>query len=394
MSNSDSFSELFAMDDQASSGGAYSEGTGVIAHQGLREMLRRDEVVASTEFEPDQLQPASIDLRLGRRAWRVRASFLPGTGNTVRERIEKLGGIEIDLSHDTVLESGVVYVVELVESVKLTNGVWGIANPKSSTGRLDILVRLITNEATQFDIVRKRYEGPLYLEIAPQAFSIVVRRGVRLNQHRFMRGTAPGVRIGSVGGLTELYKSGQLVSPDGELLPLRGEHVPVSIDLRGAGPQSIVGYKAKTTTDAIDVSRIAYYNPRDFWEEIRDVDGRLSLDKGQFYILATREDVGVPPHLAAEMVPFDPSSGEFRVHYAGFFDPGFGYEEGRAQGSKAVLEVRSYGVSFMLENGQIVGWLNYCRLVGGAPDKLYGATIRSHYQGQGVALAKQFLRRT
>ena len=367
------------------------DGTGVISYQGLRHLHNTREIVSGVEFDADQIQPASIDLRLGKRAWRVRASFLPGVGNSIADRIQQLGNTEIDLTRPAVFESGVVYVVELLESVRLKGGIRGIANPKSSTGRLDVLVRLITDEATQFDVVPRGYEGPLYLEVAPQAFSVVVHQGVRLNQLRFVRG-APGLPIaGSTGGLEELYRNGQLVKPDGELLPLRGSDVPVSVDLRGKGPGSIVGYKAKKTTDTIDVTRIGHYDPREFWEPIADVDGRLPLDKGDFYILATREDVGVPPDLAAEMVPFDSASGEFRVHYAGFFDPGFGFQDGRAQGSKAVLEVRSYGVSFMLEHGQTVGWLSYSRLATGAPpDKLYGAGLSSNYQGQGVKLAKHF----
>ena len=383
-----SFSELFATDDGASGGGI--DGTGVVPHHAFGELLRRGEVFARAPFEPDQFQPASIDLRLGRRAWRVRASFLPGNENTVEGRIGKLGGTEIDLARDAVFESGVVYVVELLERTRLLDGLWGVANPKSSTGRLDVLARLITDGATQFDVVRRGYEGPLYVEVAPQAFSVVVRQGIRLNQLRFVRGTSPGLPLGTVGGLAELYKSGKLVKPDGALLPMRGTLVPVSIDLRGGGPGSIVGYKARKTTDTIDMGLIGHYDPREFWEKIQDVDGRLPLDRGDFYILATREDVGVPPDLAAEMVPFDSSSGEFRVHYAGFFDPGFGYRDGRAQGSRAVLEVRSYGVSFMLEHGQIVGWLNYSRLAGGAPGRLYGADMQSNYQGQGVKLAKHF----
>jgi dCTP deaminase len=381
---------LFEMDDGANIPGSYRDSTGVIAYQGLREMVRRGEIIPIQELEPDQIQPASIDLRLGRKAWRVRASFLPGPDSSVLDRLQKLGGTEIDLSKDTVFESGVVYVVELMEQVKLVNGLWGISNPKSSTGRLDVLVRLITNHAAQFDLVRRRYEGPLYVEVAPQAFSIVLRQGVRLNQLRFLRGQSPGIPVGTVGGLAELYKGGKLVKPDGALLPLRNQQVPVSIDLRGDSPQSIVGYKAKKTTDTINMSLVRHYDPREFWEKIQDVDGRLPLDKGDFYILATREEVGVPPDLAAEMIPYDSSSGEFRVHYAGFFDPGFGYMNGRAQGSKAVLEVRSYGVSFMLEHGQIVGWLNYSKVAGGVPDKLYGDVMKSNYQGQGVALAKHF----
>ena len=379
---------LFAVEEET----GFRDGSGVLSYQGLKALARAGEILAPAEFDPDQIQPASIDLRLGRRAWRVRASFLPGSDKTVLERLAQLGSTEIDLSKEAVFESGVVYVVELQESLRLTNGICGMANPKSSTGRLDVLVRLITNGATRFDVVNRRYEGPLYLEVAPQAFSVVVQQGIRLNQLRFIRGTSPSLSVGPVGGLEERYKRGQLVNPDGGLLPLRGNLVPVSIDLRGNGPRSIVGYKAKKTTDTINLTKIRHYNPRDFWEPIINIDGRLPLDKGDFYILATREDVGVPPDLAAEMVPYDSSSGEFRVHYAGFFDPGFGYIGGRAQGSKAVLEVRSYGVSFLLEHAQIVGWLNYSRLSTGArPDKLYGEGLQSNYQGQGVALAKHFM---
>ncbi len=213
--------------------------------------------------------------------------------------------------------------------------------------------------------------------------------GPDFNQLRFQRGTSPTITLSEV---QRLYDSGQLTSPcaGGPRLPLRGTHVPVSVDLFGEGAGSIVGYKARKATNKIDLDKIAHYDPRDFWEKIEASNGRLNLDQGDFYILATCEDVGVPSNLAAEMVPYEAGSGEFRVHYAGFFDPGFGYVDGKAQGSKAVLEVRSYGVSFTLEHGQTVGWLNYSRLAGGAPDRLYGAGIKSNYQGQGVALAKHF----
>jgi dCTP deaminase len=355
-------------------------------------MVRRGEIVSSVPITPEQFQPASLDLRLGRRAWRVRASFLPGPGATVMERIRRLtdeGDVpEMDLAQGAVFEKGIVYVVELLEHVKLTNGLAGFANPKSSTGRVDVLVRLITDRATAFDRIERKYEGPLYLEVAPQAFSVVVRQGVRLNQLRFQRGMA-GLPTTIAGGLQELYAKGQLVKPDGAPLPLRGNLVPLTVDLRGPGGSGIVGYKAKKTTNTINLEKIRHYDPREFWETISGIDGRLYLDKGDFYILATREEVGVPPHLAAEMVPYDSASGEFRVHYAGFFDPGFGWD-GQASGSRAVLEVRSYGVSFMLEHGQTVGWLSYSRLAGGSSDRVYGKDIASNYQGQTVALAKYF----
>jgi dCTP deaminase len=304
----------------------------------------------------------------------------------VLERVERLDGLPaIDLTEPAVLERGAVYVIELAEHLRLTNGLEGKANPKSSTGRLDVLTRLITDRAVAFDRVEKGYKGPLYLEVAPMSFSVVVRRGTRLNQLRFQRGSAE-LPISEV---AKLYHARQLSkAPFGVPLPLRGNYVPVSVDL-GLDDDGIVGFKAKKNSKKIDMDTIEYYDPTEFWEPIYSNGGTLNLDRNDFYILASREEIGVPPHLAAEMVPYDPSSGEFRVHYAGFFDPGFGWDT-VAGGSKAVLEVRSYGVSFTLEHGQIVGWLNYGWIATGTPDMIYGPGLRSHYQGQGLALAKHF----
>jgi dCTP deaminase len=349
-------------------------------------MRQEGQISAVPDVLPEQYQPASLDLRLGHKAYRVRASFLPGK-SSVMEKVEQLDGLPaIDLEKGAVFERGAVYVVEVLEHLRLTNGLVGLANPKSSTGRLDVLTRLITNNATAFDRVEKRYEGPLYVEVAPQTFSVVVRTGTRLNQLRFYRGT-PELFPGHV---LHLYETGQLVKPCGPLLPLRGADVPVSVDLVGNGPGAIVGYKAKKNTNKIDLDRVGGYEPQDFWEKIESSNGRINLDQGDFYILATCEEVGVPSNLAAEMVPYDTASGEFSVHYAGFFDPGFGFVDGRAQGSKAVLEVRSYGVSFTLEHGQTVGWLRYSKLAGAPPERVYGEGMQSNYQGQGVALAKHF----
>jgi dCTP deaminase len=368
--------------------------TGVLPYQRLVAMVRNRTINSKSDIEPDQIQPASLDLRLGRSAYRVRASFLPGPAASVMERVKELDGLPaIDLEGGAVLERGAVYVVELQEAVALNADTFGVANPKSSTGRLDVLTRLITDRATAFDRIEKGYEGPLFLEVAPLTFSIVVRPGTRLNQVRFHRDR------GNLGGLLsqadteKYYRQGQLVSsPAQSLLPLRdGLLVPVTVDLKGSAPGAIVGYKAKKHANRIDTDRINYYDPREFWEKIESKEGRLNLDEGDFYILATREDVGVPPQTAAEMVPYDTRSGEFRVHYAGFFDPGFGWSDGKAEGSKAVLEVRSYGVSFTLEDGQIVGWLRYAPIASGFTERLYGRSdLASNYQGQGVALAKQF----
>lgn len=362
--------------------------TGIMPSQGIRELIRTGELASLVNIEPDQVQPASIDLRLGAKAYRVQASFLPGPESTVMARVEQLDGLPaIDLSQPAVLERGAVYVIELLENVRLTNGLECKANPKSSTGRLDVLTRLITDRATAFDRVERGYKGPLYVEVAPMSFSVVVRQGTRLNQLRFQRGS---IEL-PTGEIVRLYRQGQLCkAPWGVPLPLRDGYVPVSVDL-GLDDEGIVGFKAKKNSKKIDMNRISYYNPAEFWEPIYSDGGTLNLDRDDFYILATREEIGVPPHLAAEMVPYDPSSGEFRVHYAGFFDPGFGWE-GIAGGSKAVLEVRSYGVSFTLEHGQIVGWLNYGWMATGQPDTIYGPGLKSNYQGQGLALSKHFKR--
>lgn len=386
---------LFAFDEDRASSAAptnviEARQTGVLPYQRLLAMWRAGAIKSQVDLEPEQFQPASLDLRLGKRAYRVRASFLPGPTATVLDRVKQLDGMPaIDLENGAVLERGAVYVVELLEAVRLTADVVGLANPKSSTGRLDILTRLITDRATAFDRIERGYDGPLYLEVAPLTFSIVVRPGVRLTQVRFQRGVG-------VGTLTQvdtekLYRQEQLVGSGEPLLPLReGNLVPVTVDLRGAGPGATVGYKARKNASKIDIDLVGHYDPRDFWHRIEGTDGHLDLDKDDFYILATREHVGVPPQTAAEMVPYDARSGEFRVHYAGFFDPGFGWTDGRAAGSRAVLEVRSYGVSFTLEHGQIVGWLRYAPLAGGFTERLYGSDIKSNYQGQGVTLAKQF----
>jgi dCTP deaminase len=397
MGDGTSFRGLFPFHDDGSSADASNvieaRNTGVLPYQRIDAMVRARAVNSLLDIEPDQIQPASLDLRLGRYAYRVRASFLPGPSATVMERIKELGDLNpVDLENGAVFERGVIYVVELQETVRLNSDTLGVANPKSSTGRLDILTRLITDRATAFDRVEKGYEGPLFLEVAPLTFSVIVHRGTRLNQIRFHRDR------GILGGILnqtnteKLYSKGQLIRSPTALHPLRdGVLVPVTVDLEGSGLGTIVGYKAKKHTNRIDLRLLNHYDPREFWDKIESVkERRLNLDEGDFYILATLEDVGVPPQTAAEMVPYDTRSGEFRVHYAGFFDPGFGWADGTVSGSKAVLEVRTYGVSFTLEHGQIVGWLRYSPIAGGFTTKLYGADMNSNYQGQGVALAKQF----
>lgn len=389
MNDKDGVPGLFPMDDEPPSTNVVPlRNTGILPAQQLQAMIEDRSIVGIPEpISQDQIQPASLDLRLGTQAFRVRASFLPGPDSTVMDRVKRLEGSPIDLSEGAVFEKGVVYVAKLMESVALSSEIEGAANPKSSTGRLDVLTRLIADRATAFDRIALGHRGPLYLEMAPLTFSIVVRKGSRLTQVRFSRGkgTVPMNRI------QQDYDEGRLVKSKGDRLPLRAGLVPVTVDLLGAGKGSVIGYKAKHGTNTIDIDKVGHYDPKEYWERIESNGGRLYLEKGGFYILATCEEVGVPPQLAAEMVPFDPNSGEFRIHYAGFFDPGFGWAEGRASGSKAVLEVRAHGVPFILEHGQHVGWLRYSPIAGGKPDRLYGEGGRSNYQGQGVALAKHFM---
>jgi dCTP deaminase len=371
---------------ELSRNGAVPRSTGILPFQAINTMWREQEICALVGILPEQIQPASIDLRLGPVAYRVRASFLPGPDAAVLEKIRQLDGYAIDLQAGAVLEKGCVYVVPLLESLALNDSVAGLANPKSSTGRLDILTRLIADRSAAFDRVPRGYHGPLYVEIAPRTFSVVVRTGSRLNQLRFRRGS-PSVPSSE---LQRLHDDGQIVMGIGDEVKL-GEDgmVRVTVDLGGSDDRSLIGFRARKHTDRIDIDNIGFYDPLDFWEPIHaHRDPRIILDPNDFYILVTRESVGIPPDYAAEMMAYDTTVGEFRVHYAGFFDPGFGWEDS-AGGSRAVLEVRSHEVPFLLEHGQTVGFLRY-EPMAGRPDKLYGRNIGSNYQNQGLALAKQF----
>jgi dCTP deaminase len=334
-------------------------------------------------FAEGQVQPASLDLRLGVRAWRMRASFLPGPGRPVAACIENLALHEIDLERGAVLETGCVYVAELQESLELPADIAAAANPKSSTGRIDVFTRVIADRAREFDMIEPGYRGPLYAEISPRTFPVLARAGSRLSQVRFRRGHA---RLDDQGH-RDLHARETLVTSSE---PNIAGGVAVSIDLAGFDASGLVGYRAKRHTGLIDVDRVGAHSILDFWEPIHDRGRRdLVLDPGEFYILASKEAVRVPADHAAEMTPFDPLVGEFRVHYAGFFDPGFGAPEAGGAGARAVLEVRSHDVPFILEDGQIVGRLVYERMAE-RPRALYGAGLKSNYQAQGLKLSKHF----
>ena len=327
---------------------------GILPMQSLYKLVDEGAVLSRDKLDPDQIQPASIDLRLGDRAWRVRASYLP-RGRTVADRLPDVLMHEMDLTRGAVFESGCVYIAELKESLNLPKGISARANPKSSTGRVDVFVRLLSDYGDLFDDVADGYSGPIYVEIAPQTFSVLARSGTRLNQLRLKRGNSPKLYTADCG-----------------------------VDLTG----DLVGFRARRHAGIIDFDHVGGHDPKKYWEPLYQSGGQLLLDPGEFYILASKTNVEIPVMEAAEMLPIDPSVGEFRVHYAGFFDPGFGTAEAQGTGSKGVLEVRCHETPFLLEDGQTVARLVYEPLTA-KPEKLYGQ-LGSNYQKQGLKLSKHF----
>lgn len=356
---------------------------GVFPARLIEKLHAEGAITTARPFDPDQVQPASLDLRLGDIAYRVRSSFLPGPAHSMADRIEALKLHEIDLTRGAVLERGCVYLVPLQENLDLPNAVSASANPKSSTGRLDVFTRVIGDRARGFDQMPAGYKGPLYLEVSPRTFPILVRTGSRLSQMRFRCGDT---RLSASAHLA-LHASDTLVIGGDEPV---GEGVALSIDLLGTGRDGLIGFRSKRHTGVVDVDKKGALDVLDFWEPLysRGVP-ELTLDPDEFYILVSDEAVHVPPSHAAEMVPFDPLVGEFRVHYAGFFDPGFGHSSAGGTGSRAVLEVRSREVPFLLGHGQIIGRLIYESLAE-TPDRLYGSALGSNYQAQTLKLSKHF----
>ena len=340
---------------------------GILPSQAIAALIERGDISSAVPIGAGQIQPASLDLRLGARAFRVRASFMPGPGSKTQDQIERFVLHTVDLGPGAVLEVGCVYVAEIEEALALPPDVTGFANPKSSTGRLDVFTRVIADHGPGFDQTEPGYRGRLYLEICPQTFPILVRSGSRLSQMRF--------RGASAGDTASAHHP---------------REVALSVDLSGGGPYPLIGYRAKRHTGVIDVDRPGAYDVDEFWEPLMVTpQKRLILDPDEFYILASKEAVQVPATHAAEMEPFNALMGEFRVHYAGFFDPGFGMTETGGHGSRAVLEVRSHKVPFILEDGQLIGRLIYEPL-SEPPAQLYGREIGSHYQAQALKLSKHF----
>jgi dCTP deaminase len=351
---------------------------GVLPSQRLRALIDAGAIAAEPEVGPGQVQPASLDLRLGSYAVRVRASFLAGHGRTVEARLADFEMHRFGLQDGAVLEKGCVYLVPLMERLALPEALEGVANAKSSTGRLDLLTRTICDGGTEFDHIPEGYRGPLWAEICPRSFSVLVRPGMRLNQLRLREGDSrlSDEELRALHGRVPLVQGAEAAIDDG---------LAFSVDLSDGGR---VGWRAKPHAGVIDLDRLGHYAPRYFWEEIMADEARIILDPGAFYILMSREAVTIPPDHAAEMAPYLAMVGEFRVHYAGFFDPGFGHGPA-GTGSRGVLEVRCHEAPFALEHGQVVGRLLYERMAE-VPDQLYGRGIASNYQGQGLKLSKHF----
>lgn len=353
---------------------------GVLPSQSIRAMVGNGQIRPEHPLVQGQIQPASLDLRLGARAYRVRASFLPGQGRSVADQLREFAMHDFALDGGAVLEKGCVYVVPLMESLALPPDVNAVANAKSSTGRLDLFTRLIADNGTEFDRIEAGYNGPLWAEISPRSFSVLARPGVRLNQIRFRSGQA----VLSDRELADLNKRVGLVDVEANIDAGLG----FSVDLR-PGDNYLVGWRARPHAGLIDLDKVGQYDRADFWEPVATQSERIILDPGAFYILVSREAVHVPPECAAEMAPYLAMVGEFRVHYAGFFDPGFGHPAAGGGGSRGVLEVRCHEAPFALEHGQIVGRLVYERMLA-VPDILYGNSMGSNYQGQGLKLSKHF----
>lgn len=362
--------------------------TGVLPSQDIEQFIAAGYISANTSIASEQIQPASLDLRLGSVAYRVQASFLPGPHSSVERKLNALKMYEVDLTGGAVLERGCVFIAVLQETLNLPEKYSGLGTPKSTTGRLDVFTRLITDYGDAFEKVRDGYRGQLYLEISPRTFSIIVRQGDRLNQLRIRRG-AP---VASDALLKRLHDKEPLVVSGSSQpeRPMISKGLWLSVNLRERDVPGPFAYRARPHAPLLDFSKTNFYDPNDFWEPIYKVPPKgIILNPDDFYLFTSKENIRVPPEAAAEMIPFDTSLGEFRVHYAGFFDPGFGYDQENLSGTNAVLEVRSHEVPVLLEDGQRIGRLLYERLLC-MPDKVYGAAIGSSYTSQVLALSKQF----
>jgi dCTP deaminase len=372
---------------------------GVLPSQRIAEAIKSGWITSTDADIPDEnIQPASLDLRLGAVAYRLRCSFLPDN-EPVEEALRRyqMGRVDLLADEGGILERNRPYLIPLVEQLELPGTVRAKANPKSSTGRLDIFTRVITDRSFMFDEVPPGYKGRLYLEVVPRTFTVRVRPGLTLNQIRLMVGHA-GL---SDNDIRRLHSDTPLLFRDG--LALGSEKVAINnglfmgLDLGPDTGSRVVGYSAKENSNLIDLSKVNHYQVHSFWEKVISEGSkhgaRIVLQPEKFYLLLSQDSIRIPPDYAAEMTAYDPTSGELRTHYAGFFDPGFGYDAGVPDyaGSRAALEVRAHDVPFAVEHGQNICKLSFDRMLE-PPDRLYGHTLSSNYQSQEMALSKHFKR--
>jgi dCTP deaminase len=376
----------------SAAGDALAPAGGVLPAQDLREAVAREWVGAGPwRIPPESIQPASLDVRLGEHAWALRCSFLPDRESTVEQKIEDIAFERIDLRDGATLERDRPYLVPLIEELRLPAEIRAKANPKSSTGRLDVFTRVLTDRSHRFDEIAPGYHGKLYLEVVPRTFAIKVQTGLALNQVRLIAGDG---RL-SDEALVALHAECPLLYLEGRPLPVGAislaDGLFLSLDLSGS-VDSVVGYRAKKNSLPIDLTRAGALRWEDYWEPVHpELGERIVLEPEVFYLLLSAEGVSIPPSYAAEMLAYDPTAGELRTHYAGFFDPGFGFSrDGATRGSRAALEVRARDVSFMVEHHQPVCKLSFERMAA-EPDVLYGADVGSSYQGQQTMLSKHFL---
>ncbi|MFO0500557.1 MAG: 2'-deoxycytidine 5'-triphosphate deaminase [Pseudomonadota bacterium] len=362
---------------------------GVLVDTQLKAFVAEGVIASEKPLDDGQIQPASMDVRLGAHAYRIQASVLPMRGETVEEAIKPLIMYDFSLSKQPrLLERGSIYMIKLQEGLKLPKGVSGIASPKSSTGRLDVFVRLLTDGGEVFDRVPDGYEGPLWLEVMPLTFPIKVRAGDRMLQLRLRSGETlvNDVALRALNAQTPLLH--RRACDEGPTTIDEG--LWISIDLQHGSGNGVIGYRAKAHTQPVDLGKIGQHNWQTFWEPIPlTADQPLILYPEEFYIFASLEQVTVPPGYSAELVAYDTRVGELRLHYAGFFDPGWGMVNGKSEGTRAVLEVRAHDVPCVLRHGQRLGRFVY-ETLSEAPEKLYGQEIGSNYSGQGLKLAKYF----
>ena len=373
----------------------FGPGPGIFASQQLRRAVAEDWITSGEYRIPDSsIQPASLDLRLGDHAYALRCSFLPDTKSTVLERIEDLAIERIDIRDGATLERDRPYLIPLLEQLRLPHEVRARTNPKSSTGRLDVFTRVITDGNNRFDEIAAGYQGQLFLEVVPRSYAVRVKQMLSLNQLRLGIGDArvADADLPAIHAETPLIYLGDQAVPRDQLAIADGLFVSLDLD----GPQDrVVGFRAKRHSHRLDMTQIRHYEWRDYWEPVYpERGGRIVLDPEVFYLLLSAEGVAVPPGYAAEMMAYDPTAGELRTHYAGFFDPGFGFDRsGRRFGSRAALEVRARDVPFMVEHRQPICKLAYERMLE-LPDRLYGDDVGSNYQGQETMLSKHFVEQT